>query len=82
MKLFGNTKKLTDKTKKDENVPSFAVVEVALVQYQQKSEVLYTFAPNTSFAYLLSVESRNLVFLKTYYTEFDEIIVTSNRRQS
>ena len=32
MKLFGNTKKLMNKTKNGENVPSLEVVEVALVQ--------------------------------------------------
>ena len=31
MKLFGNTKKIIDKTKNGENVPSFEVVEVVLV---------------------------------------------------
>ena len=47
MKLFGTTKTLRDKTKNEENVPSFEVVEVVLVQcnlvdnqYQQNSEVL------------------------------------------
>ena len=46
-KKFGSTKKLIDKTKNVEKVPSFEVVEVVLVQcnlvynqYQQKSEVL------------------------------------------
>ena len=41
------------------NVPSLEVVEVVLVQcnlvgnqYQQKSEVLYTFTANTSYSYL------------------------------
>ena len=83
MKLFGSTKKLIDKTKNGEKVPSLEVVEVVLVQcnlvdnqYQQKSEVLYTFTPNKSYAYLLNVEPSNLVFLKTYNTEFDEIIIT------
>ena len=45
-KLFGSTKKLIDKTKNVENVPSLQVVEVVLVQcnlvdnqYQQKSYV-------------------------------------------
>ena len=33
MKLFGNTKKLIDKTKNEENVASVEVVEVVLVQY-------------------------------------------------
>ena len=44
-------------------------------QYQQKSEVLYTFTPNKSYAYLLDIEPSNLVFLKTYNTEFDEVII-------
>ena len=46
MKLFGSTKKVTDKTKNGEKVTSLEVVEVVLVQcnlvdnqYQQKSEV-------------------------------------------
>ena len=82
MKLFGSTKKLIDKTNHGEKAPSLEVVEVVLVycnlldnQYQQKSEVLYTFTPNKSYAYLLNVEPSNLVFSKTYKTEFDEIIV-------
>ena len=32
--------------------------------------------PNKSYAYLLNVESSNLVFLKTYNTEFDEVVIT------
>ena len=31
--------------------------------------------PNKSFVYLLTVELTNLVFLKTYNTEFDEIVI-------
>ena len=45
-------------------------------QYQQKSVILYTFTPNRSYVYLLNVKSSNLVFLKTYNTEFDKIFVT------
>ena len=59
------------------------MAEVVLVQfnlvdnqYQQKSEVLCTFTPNKSYAYLLDVESSNLVFLKTYNTDFNKIIIT------
>ena len=59
MKLLGRTKILTDKTKNWEKVLCLEVVEVVLVhcnlvqnQYQQKSEVLYTFTPNKSYAYL------------------------------
>ena len=82
-KLFGSTKKLIDKTKNGEKVLSLEVAEVALVQcnlvdnqYQQKSEVLYTFTPNKSYAHLLNIEPSNVVFLKTYNTEFDKIILT------
>ena len=57
MKLFGSTKKFIHKTKNGENVPGLEVVEVVLVQCnsvdnqcQQKSEVLYTFMPNKSYA--------------------------------
>ena len=83
MKLFGSIKKLTDKTNNGEKVPSLEVIEGVLVQrnlvdnqYQQKSEVLYTIRPNKCYAYLLNVEPGNLVFMKTYMTEFDEIIIT------
>ena len=76
-------KELIDKTKNVEKVPSLEVVEVVLVQcnlvdnqYQQKSEVLCMFTPNKSYACLLNVEASNQVFLKTYNTEFDEIIIT------
>ena len=82
MKLFGSTKKLIDETKYGEKIPSLEVVKVVLVQcnlvdnrYQQKSEVLYTFTPSKSYGYLLNVEPSNLMFLKTYNTEFDEIII-------
>ena len=58
-------------------------MEVVLVQsnlvdnqYQQKSKVLYTVTPNQSYAYLFNVEPSNLVFLKSYNTDFDEIIIT------
>ena len=83
MKLLGSTKKLIVKTKNGENILVLKVAEVVLGQcdlvdnqYQQKSEVLYSFTPNKSYAYLLNVEPSNLVFLKTYNTEFDEIIRT------
>ena len=62
---------------------SSEVTEVDLVQcnwvnkkYQQKSKVLYAFRLNKSYTQMLNVERSNLVFLKTYNTEFDEIIIT------
>ena len=83
MTLFGSTKKLTNKTKNGEKAPSLEVVKAALVQcnlvdnqYQQTSEVLYTFNPNKSYAYLFNVEPSNLVYFKTNNTKFDEIIIT------
>ena len=83
VKLFGSTKKLIVRRKNEEKVTRLEVVEVVFVQcnlvdnqYQQKSELLYTFTPNKSYVYLLNVEPSNLVFLKTYNTEFDEIIIT------
>ena len=49
-RLFGSTKKLIDKTENRENVPSLEAVEIVLAQYsleyneyQQKSEVIYSF---------------------------------------
>ena len=64
-------------------MPSLEVTEVGFIQcnlvdnqYQQKSEVLYTFMPNKSYAYLLNVEPSNLVSFKIYNTNFDEIIIT------
>ena len=62
--------KLIDKSKTGKYVPSLEVFEVVLVQcnlvdnqYQQKSEVLKTFKPNTSYAYFLNVEPSRLVCL-------------------
>ena len=89
MKLFGSTKTLIGKTKNGENVPSlwsswssFRICNLVDDQYQQYSEVLYTFTPNKSYAYLLNVESNNLLILKTYNTEFDKIIITFTDQNS
>ena len=83
MKQFDIIKELIDQTKNRKNVLSLEVVEVVLVQcnlvdnqYQQKSEVLYTFMPNKPYAYLVNLEPSNSVFLKTFNTKSDEIITT------
>ena len=80
MELFRNTTKLKHNTENGENAPSPEVVEVVLVQfnlvdnqYQQNPGVLCTFTPNKSYDYLSNLEPSNLVFLKTYNTEFVEI---------
>ena len=82
IKLFDSTKKIINKTKIKENEPILEVAEEVFVpcnsvdnQYQQTSEVLYTFTPNKSYADLLHLEPSNLVLLKTYKTEFDETIL-------
>ena len=56
------------KIKNGEKVPSLESFEVVLVecdlvdnQYQQKYEVLHTFTPNKSYAYLLNVELWKLI---------------------
>ena len=73
MTLFGNTHK-----KKIDEVVEVVLVKCNIldIQWQQKSEVLYTFTFNKFFAYLLNVQPCNLVFLKTYNTEFDVVIIT------
>ena len=87
MKLFDSRKRINRQKKKKkktgEEGPSFELVEVVSVQcnlvdnqYQQKSEVLYIFTLNKYYAYLLIVETCNLVFLKTYNTDFDGTIIT------
>ena len=79
VKLFGSL--ITDKTRNGENVITLEVVGIILVkcnlvdnQYQQNLEVLYTFAPYRFYTYLLIV---NLVFLKTYNTKFNKIVITT-----
>ena len=58
------------------------ITEVVLVHcnmvnndYQQDSRVLYTFVPNKSFGRLLDISPSNHIFLKTFDSEYDEIIV-------
>ena len=65
-----------------ENVPHLEITEVALVHcnivnddYQQDSRVLYTFVPNKPFGSLLEISPTNHIFLKTFNSEYDEIIV-------
>ena len=58
------------------------ITEVVLVHcgivnndYQQDSQVLYTFVPNKPFGSLLEISPTNHIFLKTFNSEYDEIIV-------
>ena len=82
MKLLGSTKNKITKDKNGENVPHVEITEVVLVHcnmvnndYQQDSRVLYTFVPNKSFGSLLDTSPSNHIFLKTFNSEHDEIVV-------
>ena len=82
MKLLGNTKNKITKDKSSENVPHLEITEVVLVHcnmvnndYQQDSRVLYTFVPNKSFGSLLDISPSNHIFLKTFNSEYDEIVL-------
>ena len=82
MKLLGSSKNKITKDKNGENVPHLEIAEVVLVHcnmenndYQQDSRVLYTFVPYKSFGSLLDISPSNHNFLKTFNSEYDEIVV-------
>ena len=82
MKLLGSTKNKITKDEKVEIVPHLENTEVVLVHcnmvnndYQQDSRVLYTFVPNKSFGSFLDISPSNHIFLKTFNSEYDEIVV-------
>ena len=82
MKLLGSTENKVTKDKNGENAPQLEITKVVLVHrnmvnndYQHDSRVLYTFAPNKSFASLLDISPSNHIFLKTFNLEYDETIV-------
>ena len=82
MKLLGSTENKITRDKKGENMPNLEITEVVLVHcnivnndYQQDSKVLYTFVPNKPFGSLLEISPTNHIFLKTFNSEYDEIIV-------
>ena len=82
IKLLGSTDHKITKDKNGGNVPHLEITEVVLVHcnmvnndYQHDSRVLYTFVPNKSFGSLLDISPSNHIFLKTFNSEYDEIIV-------
>ena len=82
MKLLGSNENKITKDKNDENVPHLEITEEVLVHcnivnndYQQDSRVLYTFVPNKPFGSLLEISPTNDIFLKTFNSEYDEIMV-------
>ena len=82
MKLLGSTKKDADQDKDGEDVPKLESVEVVLAHcnlvnnnYQQTSEVLFTFVPNKQFGQLINISSHSLTILGPTNTEFSFIEV-------
>ena len=82
MKLLGCTKNKITKDKNGENVLHLEITEVELVHcnivnndYQHDLRVLYTFVPNKYFGSLLDISPSNHIFIKTFNSEYDEIIV-------
>ena len=82
MKLLGSTENKITRGKNGENVSHLEITEIVLVycnivnnDYQQDSIVLYTFVPNKPFGSLLEISPTNHLFLKTFNSEYDEIIV-------
>ena len=82
MKLLGSTENKITKDENGENVPNLEIAEVALVHcnmvnndYQQDSRVLYTFVPNKNFSSLLKISPSKHIFLKTFNSEYNEILV-------
>ena len=82
MKLLGSTGNKITKDKNGENVPHLKITEVVLVycnivnnDYQRDSRVLYTFVPSKPFGSLLEISPTIHIFLKTFNSEYDEIIV-------
>ena len=89
MKLLGSTKHKITKDKNGENVPHLEITEVVLVHcgmvnndYQYDSRVLYSFVPNKSFGSLLDISRSNHIFLKTFNSEYDEIVVWFTNQNS
>ena len=82
MKLLGSTENKITKDKNSKNVPHLEITEVLLLHcnivnngYQQDSRVLCTFVPNKPFGSLLEISPTNHMFLETFNSEYDEIIV-------
>ena len=89
MKLLENTKSKITEDKKGKNVPHLEITEVVLIHcnivkndYQQDSRILHTFAPNKAFDQLSDISRKNVIFLKTFDSEFSYIEVWSMEQNS
>ena len=82
MKFLGSTKSKKTRNRNGKNVPDLEIMVVVLVHcsianndYQQDLRVLYKFVPNKSFGQLLDISPKNLIFLKSFNSEFSYIEV-------
>ena len=82
MKLLGSTEKKKNRDKNGKDLSHLETTEVVLVHcnvvnnnYQEKSRVFYTFAPNKSFGQLLDISPENFIYLRTFNSEFSYIEV-------
>ena len=89
MKLLGSVENKITKNKNSENVPHLGIMEIVLVHcnivnndYQEVSRVLCTFVPNKPFGNLLQISPTNHIFLKTFNSKYDEIIVWFTEQNS
>ena len=80
MQLLGSSKKDIAQNKDGEIVPRLETVKVVLVHcnlvnnnYQQASEVLFTFVPTKQFDQLVTITPHSLTMLKTTNAEFSFI---------
>ena len=89
MKLLVSTKNKITKDKNGENFPNLEITEVVLVHcnivnndYQRHSRVLYSFVSSKPFGSLLEISPTNRIFLKSFNSEYDEIIVWFTNQNS
>ena len=89
IKLSESAKKDVDQDKDGENVSKLESLEVALVHcnlvnnnYQQASEILFTFVPNKQFGQLIDILSHSFTMLNTTNTELSFIEVWFNDQNS
>ena len=86
-KLLWSTKNKITKDKNGKNVPHLEISEILLVHcnivnndFQQDSRVLYTFVQDKPFGSFLEISPT--IFLKTFNSEYDEIILWSTDQNS
>ena len=91
IELLGSTENKIIKDKNGEKVPHLEIVEVVLVYcsivnnyYQQDSRVLYTLVPNKPLGISSEISPTNIIFLKTFNSEFQviEVWFTDQNSQS